>query len=372
MHTLRTVAFRLGAVTIGLGIALMLTEAGIRLLRLHSDTRFVGPHPLYGVFNIPSAEGWYVKGEVRQYVTINSRGLHDRDQWSEGNGVLLVGDSFIAAFQVPPEASCQEITERLLSQAVGRPVEVTAAACNGWGTRNQVAFLQHEAFTYRPAAVVLALFPDNDLLDNLAPPPAAAPWPPPPHRAAPLLTPDFIRHAVAVSPVFHALTRHVPPLSRLLRPASARAERALVRGLYHVWHATPTEIQNRMWAQLEDLLIEMRGIVTEHDANLGILVVPGRLAIYPDEVDRLIRRKPMLARANLNPALPRSRLAELLESMELPYLDLLDDFRAAAASGTDPLFPREGHWTEDGNRIAAQGLCRLVLQRHLLEQEPRS
>lgn len=362
MYAIRSVAFKLIALAIGVSLALMVAETAVRLFRLHSDTRFIAPHPAYGVFNLPGAHGWYVKGEVRQYVTINSRGLHDRDQWSQGGGVLLLGDSFIAAFQVPPESSCQEVAERLLSQALKRPVEVTAAACNGWGTLNQVAFLKHEGFTYRPAAVVVALFPDNDLLDNLAPLPAACPWPPPPHREAPLLTPGFIRQAVGSSPVFHGLTERMPPLARLVGPASSRAERALVRGLFHLWHATPTPIQDRMWARLEECLSEMRDMVGARDASLSVLIVPGRLAIYPDEARRLIRQKPMLTRADLDPGLPRMRLVSLLELLKLPYLDLAGDFRTAAAAGVDPLFPREGHWTQEGHRIAAEGLCRLVLQ----------
>ncbi|MCU0613429.1 MAG: SGNH/GDSL hydrolase family protein [Candidatus Eisenbacteria bacterium] len=277
MHAQRTILFRAGAVILGLCLAGLTVEAAIRFFHLSSDARFIAAHPHYGVSNIPGAEGWYVKGEVRQYVVINGRGLRDRDRWSDGGGVLLLGDSFIAAFQVPLESTCQEVGERLLSQAAGRPVEVTAAACNGWGTVNQMAFLRHEGFSYEPKAVVVALFPENDLLDNMGIPPAACPWPPAPVPKPPLLLPGFLRQAAG-------------------RPGSVRAERALVRGLFHLWHATPTEIQNRMWKRLAEVVGAMKDSVEAHDAAFGALIVPGRLALYPDEVTRLVRRQPMLSR----------------------------------------------------------------------------
>jgi len=356
----------MGAVAVGLALAIGVGEAAIRTLHLYSDTRFVAQHPRYGIHNVPGAEGWYVKGEVRQYVTINSRGLHDRDQWSAGGGVLLLGDSFIAAFQVPLEASCQEVSERLLSQAAGRLVEVTAAACNGWGTVNQMAFLRDEGFSYKPAAVVVALFPENDLMDNLGPPPSPCGWPPPAHRGAPLLVPGFFRQAVGTSSLLRAVTDRLPFVSRSRGPGTVRAERALVRGLFHLWRREPTEIQNRMWVRLAEMLGAMKDSVSTHHASFGVLLVPGRLTLYPQEVERLVEQKPMLRTADLDPTLVRVRLTALLDSLDIPYQDLVPVFRVSASRGEDPLFRREGHWTPEGNRLAAEGLCRLVVERGLI------
>ena len=370
MISLRTITFRIVAAAVGLGIAVGLGEAAIRILHLYSDTRFVAPHPRYGIHNVPGAEGWYVKGEVRQYVTINGRGLHDRDQWSKGGGVLLLGDSFIAAFQVPLEASCQEVNERLLSQALRRPVEVTAAACNGWGTVNQMAFLLDEGFTYDPAAVVVALFPENDLMDNMGPPPSPCQWPPA-HREAPLLFPGFLRQAIAASSLLQEVTERLPRVSHVLTPGTVRAERALVRGLFHLWHREPTDIQDRMWARLTGLLCAMKDSVAAHHAAFGVLLVPGRLTIYPEEVERLVRQKPMLRAADLDPVRLRTRLIAFLDSLGVPCLDLAPEFRMSASRGVDPLFPREGHWTAEGNMLAAEGLCRFVVERGLMNAAER-
>jgi hypothetical protein len=230
-----------------------------------------------------------------------------------------------------------------------------------------MALLCHEGFSYEPKAVVVALFPENDLLDNMGIPPAACPWPPAPARKPPLLLPGFLRQAAGSSALLKACTDRVPALSNLVRPGSIRAERALVRGLFHLWHATPTEIQNRMWKRLAEVVGAMKDSVEAHDAAFGALIVPGRLALYPDEVTRLIRRQPMLRTADLDFALPRIRLAALLDSLQVPSLDLGPAFREASHTGADPLFPQEGHWTAEGNRLAAEGLRTLVIGHHMLD-----
>ncbi len=346
------------AVSLGLLLTLGVGEAVVRVFHLFSATRFTAVHPRYGVFNIPGAEGWYVKGEVRQYVTINARGLHDRDPWSAGRRVLLLGDSFIAAFQVPLEASCQEVSERLLSTTLGRPVEVIAGACNGWGTVHEFAFLQEEGFSYDPAWVVLALFPENDLLDNLGPAPSPCPWPPPPHQGPGLLFPGYVRRTAA--DFVAGAADAVPAARTLVGHARVRAEEALVRGLFHLWNAHRTAVQDRMWARTVATLAAMRDSVRSRGASFSVVVVPGRLAIYPEEAERLVRRKPLLRHASLDPDLPRRRLATVLDSLEIPWLDLAPRFRRCAASGADPFFRREGHWNADGNRIAAEGVTVLV------------
>lgn len=365
----RMILFRMGAVALGVVAAGAAVETAIRACRLYAATRFIAAHPAYGIFNIPNAEGWYIKEDVRQYVTINSRGLHDRDRWSDGGGVLLLGDSFIAAFQVPLETSCQEVSEQLLSEATGRPVEVTAAACNGWGPTNQMAFLCGEGFSYNPAAVVLALFPENDLMDIMGPPPAPVPWPPPPRHGPLLLSPLFARQLVGTA-VHGALSSRMPAAAALLTPGAERAERALVRGLYHVWQREPTALQNRMWARLTSLLEAMRDSTHAHGAGFGVLLVPGRLSLYPHEAQRLIQSKPTLRAADLDPPRLRARLAAVLDSLAIPYHDPSPSFRRLASAGVDPLFRREGHWNVEGNRAAAEGVAEFVVERELLHGAP--
>ena len=76
-RVLKILAFLLGCV-----LGLSIVESSIRIFHLYSQDRLTAPHPRYGVMNIPGASGWFVRGEVRQYITINSCGLRDHESVS--------------------------------------------------------------------------------------------------------------------------------------------------------------------------------------------------------------------------------------------------------------------------------------------------
>lgn len=98
-------------------------------------------------------------------LTINSKGLRDREyDLAKPEGVfriLVLGDSFTWGYGVSDE---EIFTERLESKLVedGAKVEILNAGVSGWGTDQQLLFLEREGFKYEPDLVVLAFFIYND------------------------------------------------------------------------------------------------------------------------------------------------------------------------------------------------------------------
>jgi len=102
-------------------------------------------------------------------LTINSRGLRDREcDLAKPEGVvrvLVLGDSFVWGYGVSDE---EVFTERLESKLIanGAKVEVLNTGVSGWGTDQQLLFLERDGFDYEPDVVVLAFFIYNDPGNN--------------------------------------------------------------------------------------------------------------------------------------------------------------------------------------------------------------
>ena len=65
----------------GVGMALLILEAGVRMLHLVPD-RFWRPDPLLGTALLPDAHGWWTQEEHEFFVpvTINAAGRRDLDR----------------------------------------------------------------------------------------------------------------------------------------------------------------------------------------------------------------------------------------------------------------------------------------------------
>ena len=81
--------------------------------------------------------------------------------------MLVLGDSFVEGAQVPVEDTVSRRLEPLLAAAApGRPVDAVNAGNAGFGTAQELLFLEHDGAAYQPDVVVLVYFVDNDLPDN--------------------------------------------------------------------------------------------------------------------------------------------------------------------------------------------------------------
>jgi lysophospholipase L1-like esterase len=82
--------------------------------------------------------------------------------------ILIIGDSFVEAIQVPYEQTFQAQLQAKLSQhdTPERRYEVVAMGRTGWGTMHEVAYYQAEGYKYN-ADLVILMFYTNDVADNL-------------------------------------------------------------------------------------------------------------------------------------------------------------------------------------------------------------
>lgn len=122
--------------------------------------------PLLGWRNIP---GWRATSLGRR-LTINSQGLRDREYPYEPppgvSRILVLGDSYAWGYGVSDEEIFSEVLEKRLAGET-KKWEVINTGVSGWGTDQELLFLQEEGLRYRPDVVVLAFFVINDPVNNV-------------------------------------------------------------------------------------------------------------------------------------------------------------------------------------------------------------
>lgn len=337
----------------------------------------------------PQFAGRYRTTEFDTRITINTHGLRDYERPLEKPPgtfrILCLGDSFTLGSEVALDQSYPKVLERFLNQQTAearQPVtyEVLNAGVGGYGTYQELLFLNEVGLTHRPD-LILVQFYANDVSDNM-------------HFqefrtatghdsiTATRQLPDFpvTRHSSLVTQLHSAamldgLSTWLPAVkpwlsahSHLYHFLRARGNILLsVLGIRQfaafddlmVMSAASSPDIEAGWALTKKLLLEMNRLAAEHHATLAVIVVPNKA-----QVSHNWRYDAWVKRHHLDLARPARILTAFGQEAHLPVFDLLPDLQAAAH---EELYYRwDGHWNANGCRAAAQGIVRFLLARHLI------
>jgi lysophospholipase L1-like esterase len=359
----------------GLLFALGLLEAGVRWVHLVPD-RFWEPDPVLGVRLIPESLGWWTQ-EDREFVVpvrINGHGRRDVErQFAKPPGtfrVLVLGDSFVEAMQVPLDGAFARLLERQLNGDGTARIEVVSAGVSGYGTASELLYFERVGKRYQPDLVVLAFYPGNDvknnsptLEDRFKPVYAAdgaldkvvgewqerrpSAWLPRLHAYL------YVRQALLLRrpQLAYALARYGLVQPEAIRMVPLRDGVPVDYGVY----ATPLEPEwQNAWVRTERLLGELQQAVAVSGARLVIAILSTREQIYPDSWHEIVAAHPRMHGRQWDLDAPQHRVEAWCLAHDVPCAAMAPAFRAAAERGGDFLhYPREGHWTVAGHRLAA-------------------
>jgi hypothetical protein len=381
----------------GITFGALAFEAVVRVAVPVSDF-FYEFDPHVGLKGIPNKHGRAVKrGIFDTPVAINSHGFRDREHgYDKPTGtrrIVLLGDSFIEALQVPFEQSVTPLLEENLRPATG-PVELINLGLSGFGTGREYLMLREYGLRYHPDLVVL-FFVGNDISDNSrrlqGKPFIPYPLPGPDggltrdaagqpqfssfadrtSRLGGLATAlrnhskgyRAVREAIDTSAPLHGLLYRAgfmsTPPEQVNRPDSSNF------GYYEIYRPTPTPVWAEAWGVTEGMLVATRDLAASHGARFVVILVPAAWEVYPQLWEDVRGRVPAMREVALDLELPSRRLGAFLSAHDIPYVSLLSEFRARAGT-LPPLYVRhDAHWTAEGHRLAATlltGDVRRVLQ----------
>lgn len=171
-------------------LALLFGSIALTLLVGEFVIRMVGYQPIHDVYSKPSlfwihddtlgwvhqsnSEGTYIGPrpwpiEFETPIRINSQGLRGPEILPKRPNdlrVLVLGDSVVAAFEVPYDKTFVALLERRLADRLARPVRVINAGVRGYGTDQSLLYLQERGIGLSPD-VVLFVHSNNDPENNV-------------------------------------------------------------------------------------------------------------------------------------------------------------------------------------------------------------
>jgi lysophospholipase L1-like esterase len=168
----RTVVFRLLALTIAVVLTLGVVEAAFRILGYQplsevyaNPDDFYVADPMVGWAYRPGFTGEFVGPQpypitFRTKVSINSLGLRGPEPAPVPPGglrVLALGDSWTSGLEVEEDQTYSAVAARLLSQRLGRPVQVINAGVRGYGTDQAWLLYRQRLKQLHPDVVVYYL-----------------------------------------------------------------------------------------------------------------------------------------------------------------------------------------------------------------------
>lgn len=359
---------------VGVALALGVLELGVRLLHLVPD-RFWQPDATLGTALIPGASGWWTQ-EEREFtvpVEITRDGRRDLERpVAKPAGtfrILLLGDSFVEAMQVPLEQTFARQLEGTLNASGHSPVEVISMGVSGYGTASQYLYYGAAGRAFAPDIVLLSFYPGNDVRNNS---PSLEPTLRPEYAADGTLLRvgggaaarrrrGLLGSSAAFTYVRKMVVTRQPELAaRLTRlgllDGGALRPVPLVDGIpvdYWVYAADPPPAWRDAWERTERLLGALRDAVAADHARLMIMVVTAREQIYPADWQRVLDAYPAMAGVQWDLDGPERHVLEWCRAHDVPCIQLSGAFRDAA-DGIRLHYQYDGHWTPAGHGLAAR------------------
>jgi hypothetical protein len=335
----------------------------------------------YGWGHIPGSSGWAQrclngKPEFRTFVRINGQGLHDREipyARTAAQRILVLGDSFVEAFQVDFEESFVKRLEASLNapDSPGARVEVVNAGVSGWGTDNSLLWFQTEGWRYRPDVVMLVFNTGNDVFENdRALITFSSIHPDKPYFR--LVDGRLVRtnyplpeHGVVkqwVLWIYHVLEPYsavvrrisnVPAIWEYLQSPPAREPGAPPANPWQVYLKDYPEHWTEGWRITRGLVLRLRQVVEAHGARFVVVVLNGREEVSPARMETAVRFHPDLA-AGVDADKPNRLITRFLARRGIATIPLLDGFRAKYSADAKPAyFDWDVHWAPPGHALAA-------------------
>jgi hypothetical protein len=377
---------------LSIGASLAIFEAGLRLTGAKFECSFYESDPvLYTAFR-PNAGGWEIK-EGENFVLINSHGMRDRERSvTAAPGTIriaILGDSMVAAQQVPLDQTMSQQLERKLDAELGTQehrIEVLNFAVGGYALSQEYLSLRERVWAFQPHIVMLFLSSNSvpstsrPLHSITAPTPFytlqdgvlvedAQNYPPVDSSQA-----GRRRHAILSNVMNHVrllqlfrqatavgLPRELERLRTTYLKGPVRAQRSAATTespTDRIWLRPPSDRESeRAWQVTEALLTAMTDDTRRHGSEFWLSSIGLDIEDNPDPEARLaFLNSHEIKDFNYS----HHRFEVFAEAHHLAYVPLeprvvnYGERNQVALRGFFNTPPNEGHWNENGNLAVAE------------------
>lgn len=318
-------------------------------------------------------------GNIREFSVESSRnslGFHDVEHTfhkPEGTfRIIILGDSFAEAIQVPLEETFHKIIQEELNKRPDFPVEVISLARSGSGTSKSYEILKETGLRFQPD-LVLMQFLSNDLIDNS---PALKKEEKDQEERRKQYIPQFreayLRYLWVKPSRFNQLL--ALKLARLYQgfQVTEHADRDTY-GFIHlntlIFCDEYAHLWERAWRRTQRFIREAKNLAADNDAKFLLVSFPEMWRV--GSLEEMNRRMRAMSRDALDYQWDFDKtdriLRDFCQKEGILFLSLLPDFRAAHRKFRKSLhYAFDMHLNERGHQVAADVILRYVAGKNLI------
>ncbi|MBS3152066.1 hypothetical protein J4230_01510 [Candidatus Woesearchaeota archaeon] len=311
---------------------------------------------------IPGKEGRYISQDFDINVKINSQGFRDveRDFYNKDSfRILVVGDSFVEALQVPLENSFSQLLGNKLSY-LGK-YEVVSMGVSGYGTLQELIMFNKSGVEYSPDLVVLMFLPLNDPYDNSVylEQDTKVPF----YVNSTIIYPKqpgkiktFFKYIYGKSNLFRSL---VLLQRKLLSGSSSMNGTNTPPVFYGVYSNNYTKEWGDAWNVTELLLSKFNDAVNSSGSKLVVFIVPAKEQVYSFSDNTFDVY-------NYNLSRPTDITLNICNKLGIICYDMRKVFFDSSISN-ETYYKHDGHWNILGNSLAADFIYEKLINDKLID-----
>jgi lysophospholipase L1-like esterase len=353
---------RIALALAGVLVSLLFIEAFLRLVmpqifEVHPPGMYVSD-PSTGYALTPGFEGYVRRAEFRTYFTIGQSGMRGADPQPRKPPtvrILVLGDSQAWGFGVTDEETFATRLETRLTDAYPEfDIQVLNAGVPGYGTADQLAFLQSRGARLEPDLVIVQFLSVNDLQENHTP---ARAWAMIKDGMLAHRDPPYEKEAVKSLALWEQTRRWLKSNSHLARLAfDSVGYLGIQVGVLNRVDALWGEDFSEEDAQLgTDLLVQIAQTSADLGAKSLFLYTTGQAQVIQDTYER-----------------PRS--ATVVENAAhqaiVPWIDAAKQLHQRP-DRHQMYYAKDGHWTPAGHQAIAEILANEIVELGLIDPEAR-
>lgn len=366
MSSAKALFFRLVLLGVSLSLVLLAGECVVR--RVKPQMPSVWDNTRDGMtVHWPNLDVYLPKFDQR--IQTNSIGMRDREhpvpKPPGTHRIFVFGDSFMEALQVPFDASFPARLEAGLRPAVGASVDIVNLSVSGWGTDDELTYLERHTAELEPNGILVMMTLHNDVADNallefhsleagklVARPIEPMPW---------------LQYAIQNVKAFLACRSNLYQLA-YQTSMRGRVQAGAKQLDHHVAallrrDASP-EIDDS-WALTLALLDRTAELARERGAWFAVGMIPLWVQV-DDAAWNLMLADHALENTAMDRSAPQRRVADWATARGVTLIDLLPAF-SARHRARDPQDPEllyllhDGHWSASGHALAAEEAQRVLV-----------
>ena len=375
----------------GLLLAMLLGEISLRLIygkpslvtNVHSKRVVAVPERLtsdkYHKPNVSFVYGGH-PGFVKEFTVAgrwNSLGFNDKDYLFDKPEntfrIVVLGDSYVEALQVPLEKSFHKIMEKQLNEKWDQNFEVISFGVSGNGARRNFELLLEHGIKFEPDLVIMEFLEGNDVRnDSVSLQVLQRRQAEKLNQITPILfqpeayqANERMPHFLRKSRLLEVVGQGIVNLKYKHRRKSASPEEAIpFDNLVYAGR------MDKNWQRAWDITLEHILKGTELSLSVGadfVVVAFNETATMTEDARKaFLARLPLTEKFGWDLDHPRRIVRSFCADHKIRFLDLNPIFGAEARKGTPLHYPHDGHWNESGHQLAAQSILQYLTDQSLL------